>query len=117
MMASFTACLTSIAPDVLAQGSGATAGRALTEIVVTARKREETLIAASLSVQALSEVELQEAGLENLYDLQTVAGFTFTQTAGTAAAGTSSCLVRAALNRLRSARSPGVRRVGDSGDG
>ncbi len=83
------ACLASIAPEASAQSSGATSARELYEVVVTARKREETIVAAPLSVQAISEVELQQAGLKNLYDLQTVAGFTFTQTAGTAAAGRS----------------------------
>ncbi len=60
---------------------------ALTEVVITARKREETLINAPLSVQALSSVQLEAAGITDLNTLQTTAGFTFPKAAGTAAAG------------------------------
>ncbi len=63
------------------------ASAALEEIVVTARKREETLIEVPLSVQALSVEELEAAGVTDLRSLQTIAGFTFTQTIGTAASG------------------------------
>jgi len=59
----------------------------LEEIVVTARKRVETLIEVPISVQALSQEELQAAGITDLRSLQTVAGFTFTQAIGTAASG------------------------------
>ncbi len=70
-----------LAQDVAADATG------LTEVLVTARKREETLINVPLSVQALSAVQLEAAGIRDLSSLQTVAGFTFPKVAGTAAAG------------------------------
>lgn len=71
----------------LAQDATSDSSAGLTEIVVTARKREETLINAPLSVQALTSVQLEAAGIVDLNSLQTVAGFTFPKAAGTAAAG------------------------------
>ena len=72
----------------LAQDAKATVdSNALTEVIVTARKREETLINVPVSVQALSAVQLEDAGITDLNTLQTTAGFTFPKAAGTAAAG------------------------------
>lgn len=41
----------------------------LDEIIVTARKREERLIDAPLSIQAFSAASIEEAGIDNLEDL------------------------------------------------
>ena len=71
----------------LAQVATSDSSSGLTEVVVTARKRAETLINAPLSVQALTSVQLEAAGIVDLNSLQTVAGFTFPKAAGTAAAG------------------------------
>jgi len=77
-----------LAPGGLAVAQNAEADASgLTEVIVTARKREETLINVPVSVQALSAVELAAAGITDLNSLQTVAGFTFPKVAGTAAAG------------------------------
>jgi iron complex outermembrane recepter protein len=42
---------------------------ALEEVVVTARKREESLQDAPLSIHAFTAVELEERGVESLADL------------------------------------------------
>lgn len=59
----------------------------LTEILVTARKREEELIDVPISIRALSAEELTAAGVTDLRSLQQVAGFSFPPQVGTAAAG------------------------------
>jgi iron complex outermembrane receptor protein len=65
----------------------ATASEGLAEVVVTARKRTETLIEVPISVQAFSEEELKASGVTDLKSLQAVAGFLFPPMVGTAAAG------------------------------
>jgi iron complex outermembrane receptor protein len=83
-----TALCALLAPGEVALAQKATAEPGgLTEVVVTARKRVETLINAPLSVQALSADEMQASGITDLRSLQTVAGFTFPQVVGTAASG------------------------------
>jgi hypothetical protein len=59
--------LTGYAPDATAQEQGASS--ALEEIVVTSRKREESLQDISGSIQALTGDELKRKGLQNLEDL------------------------------------------------
>jgi outer membrane receptor protein involved in Fe transport len=59
--------LTGYAQDATAQESGASS--ALEEIVVTSRKREESMQAISGSIQAMTGEELKRKGLQNLEDL------------------------------------------------
>ncbi|MYI20813.1 MAG: TonB-dependent receptor plug domain-containing protein, partial [Acidimicrobiia bacterium] len=61
---------------VLAQdqtAAGASDLLAFDEIIVTARKREETLIDVPMSITAISDVAIQAAGLRNLQDISFVA--------------------------------------------
>ena len=59
----------------------------LEEVIVTARKRSESLMDVPISVQAFSAADLAEAGIYDLQGLKDVAGFTFQQTASTGAGG------------------------------
>jgi len=59
----------------------------LEEIIVTARKRSESLMDVPISVQAFSGADLAQAGIYDLQGLKDVAGFTFQQTASTSAGG------------------------------
>lgn len=77
--------LASTVPAVAQQPAAADQG--LMEIVVTARKREETLIAVPISVQAFSADELKQSGVTDLKTLRTIGGFSFPASLGTAAAG------------------------------
>jgi iron complex outermembrane receptor protein len=86
-VAAAVALALSLTPAEQAFAQAAASDGGLTEVVVTARKREETLINAPLSVQAFSAIQLQAAGVNDLRSLQTVAGFTFPAQIGTAAAG------------------------------
>jgi len=43
--------------------------QAVDEIIVTARKKEETLLDAPLAISAFGELELEEAGFENIIDI------------------------------------------------
>lgn len=71
----------SVAAPALAQDAGATRDPAsrLDDIVVTARRREESLQSAPVAISALPAEELQSARVERLADLAKVApGLTFT---------------------------------------
>lgn len=46
------------------------AGEALEEIVVTARKREETLLAVPMSIAVIPGTQIEQTGLDSLYPLQ-----------------------------------------------
>ena len=59
----------------------------LEEVIVTARKRSESIMEVPISVQSFSAADIAEAGIHDLQGLKDVAGFTFQQTASTAAAG------------------------------
>lgn len=63
---------------VLAQDAGAEAGRALEEITVTGRKREESLRDVPVAVSAFTQDDLVEAGITNLQELYNATpGLTF----------------------------------------
>ena len=53
--------------------AGASDLLALDEIIVTARKREETLIDVPMSITAISDVAIEAAGLRNLQDISFMA--------------------------------------------
>jgi iron complex outermembrane receptor protein len=59
----------------------------LEEVIVTARKRSESLMDVPISVQAFSASDIAEAGIFDLQGLKDFAGFTFQQTASTGAGG------------------------------
>ncbi|HCD54352.1 MAG TPA: TonB-dependent receptor, partial [Halieaceae bacterium] len=61
------ACAAAVPNPVLAQGM------VLEEVVVTARKRAESLQETPLAVTALDATALREAGVRNLADLNTLA--------------------------------------------
>lgn len=59
-------------PTLAQSGSADRAGLALEEIVVTARKREESLQDVPLSITAFSEKQIEEAGFVGLQDLSLI---------------------------------------------
>lgn len=62
-------CATGVAGHGLAQAQERAGARALDEIVVTARKREETVQDAPLSIQAFSGDQVEIRGIQNMADL------------------------------------------------
>ena len=56
-------------PAVAQQGANGADDLALEEIVVTARKREETIQEAPLSIQAFTSDQLGQRGISNFADL------------------------------------------------
>ena len=84
IVSAVAACVLVVPAGQAQEGAGAAD---LAEVVVTARKREETLFEVPISVQAISERELRAAGIVDLKGLQTVAGFAYPQQSGTAAGG------------------------------
>ena len=75
--------------DTHAQTASAAAASpdAVQEIVVTARKRNETLIEVPVSIQSLSEKDLRAAAITDIADLTTKSGFSFTSAQGNGAQG------------------------------
>ena len=57
------------------------------EVVVTARKRSETLIEVPVSIQSFSDKDLRAAGVTEITDLTTKSGFSFTSAQGNGAQG------------------------------
>ena len=86
--------------DTHAQTASAAAASpdAVQEIVVTARKRNETLIEVPVSIQSLSEKDLRAAAITDIADLTTKSGFSFTSAQGNGAQGRAS-QVRQNLSR------------------
>ena len=62
------ACAAGAPPSALAQDSDADS-LALDEVVVTARKREESLQDVPLSITAFSAESLEQRGVESIYDV------------------------------------------------
>ena len=78
---------TSAAGQAVAPGSTPAASGALEEIVVTARRREESLQTAPVAVSAFNEAALERQQVRNLVDLNlAVPGVLITQTGGSASA-------------------------------
>jgi outer membrane receptor protein involved in Fe transport len=80
--ASLLAVLLSVAGSSYAQDAAEDEGEAmvLDEVIVTARKREETLQESPVAISALSADALKEAGVANTRDLQqAVPGLNFTE--------------------------------------
>ena len=75
-------------PTAILMSTEASAQAFLEEIVVTARKREETLQDAPVAVTALSGMQLQDAGVNQLSDLtQQVPNLDMADGNGTSGAG------------------------------
>ena len=68
--ASLLALASLTTPSLAQQAPSGAAGDALQEIVVTAQRREESVMQVADSVQAFSGLQLQESGLTHLTDLQ-----------------------------------------------
>ena len=73
-----------IAPDA---GGGAEKAGVVETVVVTARKRDETLVQVPISMQAFTEKTIQAAQINDLQDIAVQSGFTFQEGVSTAAAG------------------------------
>lgn len=84
LLLSSAAPLALVSAPALAQSSGQ--GESATEyttIVITARKREESLLEAPLAVTAFSEAQIQEAGFDGLEDISLQStGFQFSNQGG-----------------------------------
>ncbi|MBL8630109.1 MAG: TonB-dependent receptor [Rhodospirillaceae bacterium] len=82
-----TAVQLPVAPRAQAQQQSAQSG-GLEEIIVTARKREESLLEVPLSISAITELQIERSGINNMTDLasQTV-GFTYHQGFGRLGSG------------------------------
>lgn len=88
-----TATNTGDVVDRTASDAG-TAPASLTEVVVTARKREESLLTAPLSVQAFTAGDIEAAGLRGLEDVATLTpGLNF-QKLGNSQAGRYNTAIR-----------------------
>ena len=75
LLASVTALLFGTAPDAFAQGGGAR--DILEEIIVTARKRDESLQDVPISIAAMTESRMRSLGISNLEEAsQNIASFT-----------------------------------------
>lgn len=71
------------AQQVVAQDAGPVASRTFEEIIVTARKREESLADVPVAISAFSETGLQEAGIEDIDELlNATPGAVYTDTNG-----------------------------------
>ncbi|KAF0170018.1 MAG: TonB-dependent receptor, partial [Alphaproteobacteria bacterium] len=74
-------------PAFAQESSGAIGDGASDEIIVTARKREESLQSVPLSITAFTERTIEAAGIDNIEDIaQMTPGFTFAPLFGGAAA-------------------------------
>jgi outer membrane receptor protein involved in Fe transport len=79
----FLVCIIGAASPSFAQGTGESAEVALTEVIVTARKREESLQDVPISITAFSEETLTQRGVESIYDLALLTpNLSFTQSFG-----------------------------------
>jgi len=75
LLASVTALLFGTAPDAFAQGDGVRG--IIEEIIVTARKRDESLQDVPISIAALTESKMRSLGISNLEEAsQNIASFT-----------------------------------------
>ena len=75
LLASVTALLFGTAPDAFAQGGGAR--DIIEEIIVTARKRDESLQDVPISIAAMTESKMRSLGISNLEEAsQNIASFT-----------------------------------------
>ena len=74
--------ITAVTPVASAQQTGAAGSEfVLEEIVVTARRREESMQEIPISVVAVSAQEIEQLGIQNMGDLtQSVPNFTFQNT-------------------------------------
>jgi len=70
---SFAASVSLVAISSLMTSNMAWAQQAPDEIIVTARKKEETLLDAPIAISAFGELELQEAGFESIIDISKAA--------------------------------------------
>ncbi len=70
-LSSFVVLSSAVSHDVMAQTSSTTV--AMEEIIVTARKREESLIDIPMSITAISDATIEAGGFNNLQDISLIA--------------------------------------------
>jgi iron complex outermembrane receptor protein len=81
------------APALEQEGSSTTTKTGLSTVYVTARKRAELQVDVPISIQTMSDKDLQSSGTTSVSELQTQAGFSFTSAQSTGAYGRAAGMV------------------------